>query len=377
MQKDINWLLPYNRPKNISWINFFKTKQDLQEAFLYEKIYEIAWTIIKKRNTWWVEEYIESLKKLDYSNSFWKGLFEYMVLNTIPEAVLIKKQFNINEKLPANVFISWLSMDGAFVVFDHPLFLDFFDLCSEPEKLVYEIWKLWYIWKAYSLAILKEVNVIKYNEEDSKQILEKFKNFVNSFSFTKKAELYGYYDWNQVCAVLFEDYNEAFTNIWEIFQFSEEEKKIIDEDKKKFLENYEEFKDILKEDIEKLNHHIIGEYEFDTEHLTNEKLEEKRKQFLKFIKGKIEIPSVTDSILVVFVNMVWQNMVFTISNASINLWYDYNFFEKENFYQGLQEMFEQFKNDFERNNLDFSIIVAKNNKDKDDVPDETEYRLAA
>jgi hypothetical protein len=86
----------------------------------------------------------------------------------------------------------------------------------------------------------------------------------------------------------------------------------------------------------------------------------------------------TSEYSVVFVNILWNDVIYNISNGNQKeIWYNFFLFDIKNFLYYVEKEYKKFTHNFNQNNIDFSVMIFKNNWKRDEDYDEEDILLAA
>lgn len=354
----------------------FEVDKDLEKIFLNDKLYEIAYTLeYNSLYNWDNDVYLNDLKREKIPNNFMKKVIVFMILEWLPEVILLKEKFNINSKdIPVDVFLNWIKKQGK-KIFASDYFENFFFLCSDEERLIYEIWKLWYINIVYNLIIKYGINIQKYTSKEVVNIMENFEKYIEEFTLMQRMTLWWYYDWYNLVDTLFEKNDNVLNYILKLFSIKDKEKEEFRDIKENhFNVLYKTLLKNIKDEIEKKDFTIVLELEHNL--LTKDRFTE---DFIMNIKENLNKLNYANWFVVHFWDITWSNITFSISNDNYKFWYAYNLLQKEQFYKDVLNYYKLFKQNLEKNNLDFVALLAKSNWTKDftDNSKESYFKKAA
>ena len=369
--------IPLTDNININNIDFSKliyyTEGEIRELMYNEDTYEIA-AILKHnyKNNIDNSKYIKDLKSKNLSLSFLKNTLIFMISRWMPQAVLLQEEFNIETKdISLSVFNEWF-INWMNWLNDSELLLRFVELYNDKQELLEEIWKI-NLLLLFDLVDYYWIEFKKFNNEKTKNIVEIFEKDYKSKKIFDKINEFWMYNWYEICWLIFEDYESAYQKIQKIFNLTEEEKEKFEELKQyKFFESYQkeiqlnikEFKDI---DFIKISESTMN----DAFQWIN------TESFINKINELLIWMTIKDSYSIVFLDISWKKEQFNIWNNT-ELWgYNYGLLEKNNFLKHLIENFWEFLLNLNRNNIDFTILIFKQNWEKDIIPDEEDVLLAA
>ncbi len=354
----------------------FETDKELEKIFLNDKLYEIAYTL--EHNSlynWDNDAYLNDLKREKIPNNFMKKVIVFMVLKWLPEVVLLKEKFDIAvEDISVDIFLNWIKEQGKNI-FVSDYFSKYIFLCSDLEKLIYEIWRLWYINIVYEFVEKYNICIPKFSKDEIINITENLEKYINSFSLMERITLWWYYDWYNLIDTLFEKSNNVLDYILKLFQIKDNEKKeFIDIKENHFNILYKKFLEDIKYEIVEKNFTIVSKFEHNL--LTKDKFTNK---FVINLKENLNKLNYANWFVAHFWDVTWSNITFSISNDNYKFWYAYNLLQKEQFYKDVLDYYELFKQNLEKNNLDFVVLLAKSNWTKDftDNSEENYFKKAA
>ncbi len=354
----------------------FETDKELEKIFLNDKLYEIAYTL--EHNSlynWDNDAYLNNLKREKIPNNFMKKVIVFMVLKWLPEVVLLKEKFDIAvEDISVDIFLNWIKEQGKNI-FVSDYFSKYIFLCSDLEKLIYEIWRLWYINIVYEFVEKYNICIPKFSKDEIINITENLEKYINSFSLMERITLWWYYDWYNLIDTLFEKSNNVLDYILKLFQIKDNEKKeFIDIKENHFNILYKKFLEDIKYEIVEKNFTIVSKFEHNL--LTKDKFTNK---FVINLKENLNKLNYANWFVAHFWDVTWSNITFSISNDNYKFWYAYNLLQKEQFYKDVLDYYELFKQNLEKNNLDFVVLLAKSNWTKDftDNSEENYFKKAA
>jgi len=375
MRLSINKIpLTRNLYQNIDFSKIiFYTENEISNIVYKKDIYEIAHILkYNYENNIDNSEYISEIKKLNLDTSFLKNTLIFMISRWIPQATLLQKEFNIETKdISLSVFSEWF-INWMHWLNDSELLIDFINLYKNKQELLEEIWKIDLL-LLFDLVDYYWIEFEKFSNEKSEIIFKSFeRDFKSKKLFDRINELW-MYNWYKVCWLIFENWNLFYQEIQKNFNLTEGEKEKFEELKQtSFFESYQkeiQLNTILLEDI---NFAKISELTMnDTFKWTNYDV------FSTKVYELLISLSVKNAYSIIFIDISWKKEQFNIWNNIELWWYNYWLLEKESFSSDLKENFQDFSNNLNTNNMDYTILIFKQNWDKDNIPDEEEELLAA
>jgi len=354
----------------------FEVDKGLEDILINDKLYEIAY--ILQHNSlynWDNNKYLDKIENKNYPKEFLERVVVFMILRWITEVVLLQNKFNISTKnIPVDVFVNWIKEQWKNI-FASDYFDEFVFLCNDIEKLVFEIWKLWYINIAYEFIIKYDVKISKYSRKNIITIIENLERYINSFSLMQKMSLWWYYDWYDIVDNLFEDSDKILNYVLNLFKINDKQKDEFNNLKDKHFNILykENLKDIEKEIIDK---DFTISLELEHNLLTKDRFKD---NFLKWIQEWLIKLNYANWFVVHFLDITWNSVTFSISNNNYKFWYNYWLLQKEQFYKDVVDYYEYFQENLWKNDVDFVVILAESNGSKysDDNYNDSFYKKAA
>ncbi len=364
MDKNKSLVVTSNNIPSIEKVeNFlFDVDKDLEEIFVNDKIYEIAYTLEYNNMYNWANiSYLNELEKQNLPPEFFKKVVIFMILHWLPEVVLLKEKFDINtDDISVDIFLNWIKEQGKNI-FASDYFEKFIFLCSDVEKLIYEIWKLWYINITYDFTVKYNLDIPKYTIKENILITKNLEKYINSFSLMQKMTLWWYYDWYNLVDTLFEKTDKILDYILKLFSIKNNEKGEFEELKEKhFNILYKKLLEDIEDEIMEKDFSIVSEFEYNL--LTKDRFEE---QFFKSLKESLIKLNYANWFVIHFLDITWSSITFSISNNNYNFWYTYWLLQKDKFYKNVMKYYNYFVEKLEKNNMEFVVILARSNWTKD------------
>ncbi|MDQ7023423.1 MAG: hypothetical protein Q9M97_08025 [Candidatus Gracilibacteria bacterium] len=221
---------------NINLIDFskitFYTKEEFNDVLVNEYMYEIAHLLkYNYENLIDNSKYIKELKSKNLDLSFLKYTLIFMISRGIPQAVLLKDEFEIDTSdINIDIFLEGL-VNGMNGLNDSELLGDYVKLYKNSQELLEAIGEKGDITLLSNLIYYYGLDFKKFDDDKIDIILLGFKYNLNENKFFDKINTIGTYNWFIICSELFENYELAYSKIQDIFNLTDDEK-----------EKFEEFK---------------------------------------------------------------------------------------------------------------------------------------
>ena len=362
-----NFLAPYDvKGSDLSELTF-STQEKTYNILSEEDIREIS----NDLNKIWIE-YIKELKNKNISSESLNEILYFMINMWMPQVVLLQKEFNVDTKdIEIDIFLKWFANWMNWLE-DSEFFKDFVNLYKNPQELLEKIWEKIDLLLLFHL-ILYWAEFSKYDDEKMNIVLKEFEKFLKKEKLFDRINKIWFYDWYNICYDLFENYELAYSKMQNIFNFTEEEKDEFEKLKENhFFLSYQTEIDKTIESFEENNFIKIREYTYNDTYWVENKYDfiDKVKKILVWINHK-------SAYSVKFLDISWKQVQFNIWNWIELWWYNFNLLENNDFLKNIVTEYWEFILNLEKNNMDFSILIFKENWDKDDIPDEEDLLQAA
>ena len=360
---------------NFKEITFY-TKEEFENIIFEEEFHEIAWEIKQKFEEKKDNKYI--FEKLKNKNiNFLNKFLVFLIKNWLPNIKKFKDYFNLDTKeLDVDIFYEWFV--NRYNWLDQEYNLEgFIWMCKNKQELLKKIVLSWNIDIIVDYISIYDFEFKKLNnEEDENTFLYNFDKDLKLRDLFQKINFISSYDWEVWLSFIFENYTEVYYRLENLFDLKEEEKEEFEKLKKdKYFDIYAQKKEELILNLEEENFSEIWEYEF-----FGIVWDEVWNEFINKINEIIISLNHSSLYVIEFLDIWWKKITYNLWNDSQNYdWYNYNLFSIEDFKEHLMEEYWKFKLNFEKNNMDFSIIVFKRNwiKNNNSSQEEENFLLAA
>ena len=364
--------------KNIFKNLIFYTKEELEDVFkIEEEFHEIAWEIKQRFEEWKDnEEIFEKLENKD--KNFLNKFLVFLIKNWLPDIKKFKDYFSLDTKeIDVDFFYEWFINRFNWLDYEENFLDDFIWMCTNKQELLRKIVLSWNIDIAIDYISYYDFEFKKLDdEEDENTFLYNFNRDLKKRNLFQKINFISSYDWETWLSYIFENYEEVYSRMENLFDLNEQEKEEFEKLKEEyFFDSYNEIKEKLIWELEKENFSKIWEYEF-----FDIVWDEVWNEFINKINEIIVGLNYSSLYVVEFLDIWWKRVTYNLWNDSQNYyWYNYNLFSIEDFKEHIIEEYWKFKLNLDKNNMDFSIMIFKRNwiKNNNSNQEEENFLLAA
>lgn len=361
-----------NLLENYTYLNKIKSNDITFGDIIFDTKNEFDWvlndTIPKIHeilSKWIYDDSFDVIKLIKLSKSLSEKQ-QYNVLYYLIESGIYLASFYSNElnletnHIHINMFTQWLKNWWDDLIFSDN-YMDFINLYNNPNELLEKIWIMWFL-EQYDYFRYENQQLPQFSNDKANESFNNFKQRYIDSKLDERLNLMSIYDWELIIENVFEEYENIKWKFDNLFTLTNKEKEKFNKLKTKILNaQYEEDIIFLKNELNTRDFSLKNQLNCDWNNITNFEDNFKKELIdISILKNHWNKFSIT------FLDICWKKKSIDLtSNLSELNSLNNSYMDKNVFTKNAYILFNEYINNYKKNEFEFTILISKSNWEKD------------